>query len=62
MNSTGTSVNVHSQMCFDIKLSAKRQTRYVNIIKKGQSDITMNLEKLINIELTGKIHMEFIGL
>lgn len=61
MNSTGTSVNVHSQMCFDIKFSAKRQTRYVNIIKKGL-DITMNLEKLINIELTGKIHMEFIGL
>ena len=61
MNSTGTSVNVHSQMCFDIKFSAKRQTRYANITKKGL-DTTMKLDKLINIELTGKIHMEFIGL
>lgn len=61
MNSTDTNINVHSQMCFDIKLSAKRQTRYVNIIKKGL-DTTMNLDKLINIKLTGKIHMEFIGL
>lgn len=48
-------------MCFDIKFSAKRQTRYVNITKKGL-DTTMNLEKLISIHLTGKIHMEFIGL
>ena len=48
-------------MCFDIKFSAKRQTRYVNIIKKGL-DIAVNLVKLNNILLTGKIHMEFIGL
>lgn len=61
MNFTGLTATVHSRFSFDIKLSAKRQTRYVNIIKKGL-DTTMNLDKLINIKLTGKIHMEFIGL
>ena len=54
MNSTGTSINVHSQVCFDIKFSANGTDKIQTICKrnnnrKDKGDTTMNLEKLINI-------------
>lgn len=60
MNFTGTSVNVHSQMCFDIKFSANKTDKIQSITFRFNPDI-YNGDKVESLELFHKFYYKIVS-